>query len=177
MANPYVNKVIINGDTKLDLTGDTVDAAHLAQGYTAHDKSGAPIVGTMSGGGGIPEPSPISAGDTPVWMDMTTHLHSGTTTQSYYNYVCKKSGTYRLYAPFSANGTTRITATINVNGITIETAAFAAPASNVNFGEASVDANLSVGDVVSVSVSLSSTLPRVLTLGLIVSIDWDNGLN
>lgn len=177
MANQYVNHVVVNNQDIIDLRSDTVDAAHLAQGFTAHDKSGAPITGTMAeSGGGIPEPSPISAGDTPVWMDITTHLHSGTTTRSYYNYVCKKAGTYRLYAPFSANGTTRITATINVNGVTKETATFTAHAPNVNFGEASVDATLSVGDVVSVSVSLSSTLPRVLTLGLIVSIDWDNGL-
>lgn len=52
MPNAYVNKVVANNETKLDLTGDTVDAAHLAQGYTAHDASGAQITGTMSGGGG-----------------------------------------------------------------------------------------------------------------------------
>lgn len=52
MANPYVNKVIVNDQIKLDLTGDTVTAETLMQGYTAHDASGAPIVGTASGGGG-----------------------------------------------------------------------------------------------------------------------------
>ena len=46
MANQYVNKVVVGGETKLDLTGDTVVAEKLAQGYKAHDKSGAPIVGT-----------------------------------------------------------------------------------------------------------------------------------
>jgi len=46
MANQYVNKVIINGVTKLDLTGDTVAANKLLSGYTAHDKSGASITGT-----------------------------------------------------------------------------------------------------------------------------------
>ena len=46
MANQYVNKVVIGGETKLDLTGDTVVPEKLAQGYKAHDKSGAPIVGT-----------------------------------------------------------------------------------------------------------------------------------
>lgn len=44
----YINKVIVNGQTKMDLTSDTVDAAHLLKGYTAHDKSGAPIEGTCS---------------------------------------------------------------------------------------------------------------------------------
>ena len=46
MANQYVNKVIVGGETKLDLTGDTVVPEKLAQGYKAPDKSGAPIVGT-----------------------------------------------------------------------------------------------------------------------------------
>ena len=36
----------------IDLTGDTVDAEHLAEGYTAHDKSGTYIIGTMTSGGG-----------------------------------------------------------------------------------------------------------------------------
>lgn len=50
MANPYVNKVISNGVTKLDLTADTVTADKLVQGYTAHDASGQAIVGTMDDG-------------------------------------------------------------------------------------------------------------------------------
>lgn len=48
MAGQYINKVIVNGQTKMDLTSDTVDAAHLLDGYTAHDKSGAPIEGTCT---------------------------------------------------------------------------------------------------------------------------------
>ena len=46
MANQYVNKVVVGGETKLDLTSDTVVPEKLAQGYKAHDKSSAPIVGT-----------------------------------------------------------------------------------------------------------------------------------
>lgn len=42
-----VNKVEINGVVKLDLTADTVTAAQLAQGVTAHDASGEIITGTM----------------------------------------------------------------------------------------------------------------------------------
>lgn len=45
-TNQYVNKVIYGGNTLIDLTSDTVDAAHLLSGYTAHDKSGATITGT-----------------------------------------------------------------------------------------------------------------------------------
>lgn len=44
--NRYINKVILGNETKLDLTGDTVSPDKLAAGITAHDKTGAPIVGT-----------------------------------------------------------------------------------------------------------------------------------
>lgn len=47
-----VNKVEYFGKVLLDLTGDTVTAETLAEGVTAHDKSGAKITGTMTGGGG-----------------------------------------------------------------------------------------------------------------------------
>ena len=48
MANQYVNYVVINGTSKLDLRSDTVDAAHLVSGYTAHNAAGAPITGSLS---------------------------------------------------------------------------------------------------------------------------------
>lgn len=46
MANQYVNKVIIGTEVKLDLTQDDITPDKLAEGIKAHDKSGAPIVGT-----------------------------------------------------------------------------------------------------------------------------------
>lgn len=48
MANLYKNKVIYGGNVLIDLTGDTVDAAHLLTGVIAHDKSGATITGTCT---------------------------------------------------------------------------------------------------------------------------------
>lgn len=49
MANEYVSKVVLsNGTTLVDLTGDTITAADLLTGVTAHDKSGAPITGSCS---------------------------------------------------------------------------------------------------------------------------------
>lgn len=47
MANQHVNKVAVNGQTVLDLSGDTVYPGMLAKGITAHDKSGAQITGTL----------------------------------------------------------------------------------------------------------------------------------
>ena len=47
MANEYVNKVVLSsGETLIDLSGDTADAAHVLKGSTFHDKSGAPKTST-----------------------------------------------------------------------------------------------------------------------------------
>lgn len=46
--NEYTNKVVYDGKTLIDLTGDTITADGLAKGLTAHDKSGAPITGTST---------------------------------------------------------------------------------------------------------------------------------
>lgn len=49
-----VNKVIYDGETVIDLTGDTLtDAEQLLKGIIAHTKSGNVITGTLEGGGGI----------------------------------------------------------------------------------------------------------------------------
>lgn len=45
MPNQYVNKVVYGGNTLIDLTADTITASDLAEGITAHDKSGAVITG------------------------------------------------------------------------------------------------------------------------------------
>ena len=48
MPDSHINKVIFGGNTLIDLTADTVDAAHLLAPYTAHDKSGATITGSCT---------------------------------------------------------------------------------------------------------------------------------
>ena len=49
MANSYNNKVVLaSGEVLIDLTGDTIDAAHVLDGFTFHDKSGAPVTGTCT---------------------------------------------------------------------------------------------------------------------------------
>ena len=51
------NQVIVNGETILDLRSDTVTPETLQKGYTAHDKSGTKITGTLeeSSSGGAKE--------------------------------------------------------------------------------------------------------------------------
>lgn len=49
MANQYNSKVVLtDGSVIMDLTADTVDAAHLLAPYTAHGADGAPIVGACT---------------------------------------------------------------------------------------------------------------------------------
>ena len=48
MPNQYKNKVIFGDQTLIDLTSDTVTAADMLAGITAHDGSGAPITGTIT---------------------------------------------------------------------------------------------------------------------------------
>ena len=47
MADKNANQVIINGETVLDLTNDTITPAKLVEGATAHNRSGASITGTL----------------------------------------------------------------------------------------------------------------------------------
>ena len=49
MANQYNSKVVLaNGTVLIDLTADTVDAAHVLDGYTFHGKDGAPGTGSCT---------------------------------------------------------------------------------------------------------------------------------
>lgn len=45
-STKHVSKVVYDGRTLIDLTGDTITADQLHKGITAHGKDGAPITGT-----------------------------------------------------------------------------------------------------------------------------------
>ncbi len=47
-SNAYYNKAIIGGVTYMDISADTVAAASMLSGVTAHDKNGAPVTGTIA---------------------------------------------------------------------------------------------------------------------------------
>lgn len=61
-----INKVVFGNQTLVDLTEDTVTASDLKRGITAHDRSGNPIVGTSTDGGGL-STMPIAE-----WTELTT---------------------------------------------------------------------------------------------------------
>lgn len=46
-VNENVNKVVYGNNTLIDLTSDTVEPSVLVTGYTAHDRSGAVVTGTL----------------------------------------------------------------------------------------------------------------------------------
>ena len=49
MPDVYNSKIVLaSGEVLMDLTSDTVDAAHLLTGYTAHGANGASITGTCA---------------------------------------------------------------------------------------------------------------------------------
>ena len=47
MSELYINKVVVNGNVKIDLSGDTVEPKKMLSGTVAHDKTGAVIVGEL----------------------------------------------------------------------------------------------------------------------------------
>lgn len=104
--NPYKNKVVYNGTTLIDLTGDTVTPSVLMEGYTAHDASGALITGTASGGG--------------VVISDTTDSHGGTireiTTANVITLGSKSITANGTYTASTDNLTGYNTVTVNVGG-------------------------------------------------------------
>lgn len=71
MADKYINKVIIGNDVKLDLTADDITADKLAKGIKAHDKSGAPIVGTSTFDSDTSEDTAVAA---EILLEKTAHV-------------------------------------------------------------------------------------------------------
>ena len=96
-----INKVQYGNTTLIDLTSDTVTADKLMQGYTAHDRTGALITGTATGGG--------SGGN--VWQDAQGYVHlddEGTTPITIEPLSVTQNGTYtattgHAYSPVTVN--------------------------------------------------------------------------
>ena len=100
MANQYVSKVVLSsGETLIDLTSDTLDAAHLLTGYTAHDKSGAPITGTCDFDSNTGDDTATAA---EILAGKTAHARSTKLTGTMANKgsvtgtISSKSGTYTI---------------------------------------------------------------------------------
>lgn len=96
-----INKIQYGNTTLIDLTSDTVTAEQLMQGYTAHDRTGALITGTATGGG--------SGGN--VWQDAQGYVHlddEGTAPITVESLSVTQNGTYtaptgKAYSPVTVN--------------------------------------------------------------------------
>jgi hypothetical protein len=67
------SKVVYGTETLIDLTEDSVTAAALLSGYTAHDKAGEAVAGTLSvltvyTGSGAPDDTLGADGD--IYLDL-----------------------------------------------------------------------------------------------------------
>lgn len=83
-----VNKVVYGTTVLVDLTSDTVTADKLLQGYTAHDKAGNSITGTMESGGSATKNVQCYQGQATV----TTTSYTATAVKLTVN----KTGTYKV---------------------------------------------------------------------------------
>ncbi len=115
--NQYVNKVVYGDQTLIDLTSDTIAADKIVSGYTAHDKSGAVLTGTI--------PVRTSTNIINSWFSGTryTLVNSG-----YYDSMMLNNSVVFMQVPssgtnsfiaFVPNGTTTPDETINDDWIPI----------------------------------------------------------
>lgn len=111
--NQYVNKLVVNGVTKLDLSGDTITADKLASGYTAHDASGAPITGTGSVGKIIISDTQDANGGTIRTISTADEIYLGTKT-------IDQNGTYSASSD-NLDGYSSVTVNVPSGGATLQT--------------------------------------------------------
>ena len=131
MPTKTYNKCVINGTTYLDLSGDTVTADKLLEGYTAHDKNGAAITGTAT--------------TTAVLISDTTDSHGGTIrTITVQDAVKVKTKTITQNGTYDAededyDGYSSVTVNVGSSGPTIESLSVTPSTSQQTFNSSSVD--------------------------------------
>ena len=133
--NQYVNKVIFGNETLIDLTSDTITAANMLNGITAHNAAGEIITGTLK------NKTPTAAFYSGLFrVSFDRGIYDGLITLSGIKLTVPESGTTNTFyidfpnnsAPASADDWTRITFSVDSNGnsnITDNTI----PASGVSF--------------------------------------------
>lgn len=109
------NKIIYGGEVLIDLTSDTITAADLASGVTAHDKSGEPITGTNTYDS---DTSDDTAAVAEILAGKTAHARGAQLTGTMPNngavsgVISTKAGTYTVPQGYhDGSGTVQISAT------------------------------------------------------------------
>ena len=88
-----VNKVVINDEVVLDLTGDTVTPSDLVEGVTAHDATGMQITGTRPATSGT-DTSDATATASDIARDKTAYVQGKKVTGKLYETSKGKTKTY-----------------------------------------------------------------------------------
>lgn len=163
-------------------TGVSVSASELVSGTRSITGNGTGIdvmnykyvdVNVSSGEGGVPDP--IVAGDTPIWVDMNSHVNNTSSGSTATSYSVKKAGAYRIKASVFASSKTA-SAQIQVNGTEISAATWSG-AGSLNHDDLVVDRALSVGDVVSVFIRGGSATRYAYCSAFALCVEWSTGLN
>ena len=156
----------------VDISGDTVARATLAQGATAHGADGEPITGTASFGGGIPDT--VSAGDTPVLFNpaIAKATSSSALIATSVSLTVPRAGTWRFTYVTSDCYQTAITSRLYKNGV----AAGAQHASQYN-AVWTDDIACAAGDTIIIWVKGGTQMGSMVGSAgrLAACIDWDNG--
>ena len=116
-----VNKVVVNGEAIIDLSADTVTANKLAAGYTAHDKSGAVIIGTMEDGGIKLQSIAVTTPPTKTsYLSGESFDPAGMVVEATYSNGAKLACTGYSYEPNTPldDGTTKVTIRYTEGGVT-----------------------------------------------------------
>lgn len=160
------------GHVYIDLTSDTVTAATLGAGITAHGADGEPITGTATFGGGIP--SPVTPGDTPVLFNpaIAKATSSSSLTATSVSLTVPRAGTWRFKYCTSDCYQTAITSRLYKNGV----AAGTQHASQYN-ATWTDDIQCAAGDTVTIWIKGGAQLRQTVGSAgrLAACIDWDNG--
>lgn len=176
MAKVFVDADYLNDG--LELISDTIRERGEITGLLSFPEGIANAIPTK-GGGGIPIPSPIVSGNTPVYQETSfprlgnsgsTYNRFGGSDLTIAHFVCKRAGTYYLYASVGMYSTSRFGLRFYKNGAAITTTQLHSASSSYlrDYGNT---VELNIGDTIDVYSSGGGD--RWLT-GFTVSIDWDN---
>ena len=171
----------ITGGTKTG-TAVTVKAEELVSGTLSVTSNGTKDVKNYASvnvnvpGGGIPEPTSIIAGDTPVIFSSVNGVQiAGTAVVDTGIYVdITKAGTYRFKCSLyrSATGESNNWIQLYKNGVAVEGAV--ATFETNYFGRISYDLQCAAGDRISIHGRTGGNSYRMGISGLAACIDWDN---
>lgn len=182
---PARNKIIFAGETLIDLTADTVAPETLAAGITAHDRSGAAIVGTMQSGGGSSLPDAVCAGECAVAG--VTHVSIAQTEKvTGHRIEILLDGVYRIYVSGAMGCATSSSSywtgeiAILRNGEAVYSESLSKTMLQPQF-VVTADVECTAGDIITVLArgndsAMSNRMSYVNVLNVTAAVEWDNGI-